>query len=251
MVSTIQTLGAQMYIPFASGTPTTFEHSQTSTKAAVAHSEPLDALVALEQIGTRHCFERGKEIYAEGDVADCWYRLVSGAVRIYKLLANGRRHIGQFCFADDCFGIHAVGPRAASAASIGDVVVTRFPQHAAGRLIAEKPLLARELYDRTLRELVNAQRRTLLLGRMTASERVASFLIEVSERHDSCHVLELPMTRSDIADYLGMSIETVCRELSALKRDGVIASSKSRSARIELRDRNALEVLCEGARENH
>ena len=86
---------------------------------------------------------------------------------------------------------------------------------------------------------------------MTASERVASFLIEVSERHDSCHVLELPMTRSDIADYLAMSIETVCRELSALKRDGVIASSKSRSARIELRDRNALEVLCEGSRENH
>lgn len=76
-----------MYIPFASGTPTTFEHSQTSTKAAVAHSEPLDALVALEQIGTRHCFERGKEIYAEGDVADCWYRLVSGAIRICKLLA--------------------------------------------------------------------------------------------------------------------------------------------------------------------
>jgi CRP-like cAMP-binding protein len=240
-----------MYIAFASGAPTTFEHSHTATKAAVAHSEPLDALAALEQIGTRRCFERGKEIYADGDASDCWYRVVSGAVRICKLLADGRRHIGQFCFADDCFGLHAVGPRAASAEAIGDVVVTRFPQHAADRLIAENPLLARQLYDRTLRELVNAQRRTLLLGRLTASERVASFLIEVSERHDSCHVVELPMTRTDIADYLGLTIETVCRELSALKRDGVIASPKFRSDRVELSDRDALEVLCEGARKNH
>ena len=134
---------------------------------------------------------------------------------------------------------------------IGDVVVTRFPQHAADRLIAENPLLARQLYDRTLRELANAQRRTLLLGRMMASERVASFLIEVAERRDSHHTLDLPMTRGDIADYLGLTIETVCRELSALKRDGVIAGSRSRSDRIELRDRDALEVLCEGARQNH
>jgi len=97
-----------------------------------------------------------------------------------------------------------------------------------------------------LRELSNAQRRTLLLGRLLASERVASFLVELSKRYDTCHILVLPMTRSDIADYLGLTIETVCRELSALKRYGIIASTSPRPDRIELRDCKALEALCEG-----
>ena len=76
-------------------------------------------------------------------------------------------------------------------------------------------------------------------------ERVASFLVELSKRYDTCHILVLPMTRSDIADYLGLTIETVCRELSALKRYGIIASTSLRPDRIELRDCKALEALCE------
>jgi CRP-like cAMP-binding protein len=83
----------------------------------------------------------------------------------------------------------------------------------------------------------------LLLGRMTAAERVASFLIEVSDRRQMRNVVDLPMTRTDIADYLGLTIETVCRELSKLKRDGIIASVKPRTHRILLRDRDVLEAM--------
>jgi len=116
----------------------------------------------------------------------------------------------------------------------------------ADRLIAENPRLALDLYNRALIELTHIRRRMLLLGRMLASERVASFLIEISDRQDARQMIELPMSRSDIADYLGLSIETVCRELTKFKRDGIIASPQ-RSDRIELRNREALEDLCEAS----
>ncbi len=174
-----------MYVPFsADPLGTTFLQSRAST-GAVTQPEDFGPLVELEQIGTRRCFNRDEEIFAEGDVGDCWYRVVSGTVRICKLLRDGRRHVAQFCFADDCFGLPAGG------------------------------------------------------------KRVASFLVELSKRYDTCHILVLPMTRSDIADYLGLTIETVCRELSAFKRYGIIASTSLRPDRIELRDCKALEALCE------
>ena len=237
-----------MYVPFSAdpvGTTLLQSRALPST-GAVTQPEDFGPLVELEQIGTRRCFNRDEEIFAQGDVGDCWYRVVSGTVRICKLLRDGRRHVAQFRFADDCFGLPAGGMRMESAEAIGDVVVTRYPQRATDRLIDENPRLARDLYDRMLRELSNAQRRTLLLGRLLASERVASFLVELSKRYDTCHILVLPMTRSDIADYLGLTIETVCRELSALKRYGIIASTSRRPDRIELRDCKALEALCEG-----
>ncbi len=211
--------------------------------AAITRSGQLDALLALEQIGIRRSFARDAEIYAEGAAADCWYKVVSGTVRICKLLADGRRHIAEFCFAGDCFGLPPAGTRVFSAEAVGDVIVMRYPQRLADRLIDENPRLARGLYDKTLRDLAHAQTRMLLLGRMTASERVARFLLELAERRDARHVLDLPMSRSDIADYLGLTIETVCRVLSIFKRDGVIAIPTPH--RIELRDREALEMLGE------
>ncbi len=84
----------------------------------------------------------------------------------------------------------------------------------------------------------------MLLGRLLAAERVASFLIEISERQDTYRVIDVAMSRSDIADYLGMTIETLCRQLSKLKRAGIIASN-NKGDRIELRDRETLEELCE------
>jgi CRP-like cAMP-binding protein len=99
------------------------------------------------------------------------------------------------------------------------------------------------LRDAALPDLANAHGRTLLLGRMTASERIAAFLLEMCERRDRAKFLDLPMSRSDIADYLGLTIETVCRNLSSLKRDGVIAIPNPQ--RIELRDRAALEEAVE------
>ncbi len=96
----------------------------------------------------------------------------------------------------------------------------------------------------TLRNLAHAQTRLLLLGRMTAPERVASFLLELVERRDVRRILDVPMSRSDIADYLGLTIETVCRVLSAMKRNGAINIPNPH--RIEISDRDALEAMIEG-----
>jgi CRP/FNR family transcriptional regulator, nitrogen fixation regulation protein len=209
--------------------------------AAIAQSGQLDALVALERIGSRRSFARDEEIYAEGDPSDGWYKVVTGTVRISKLLADGRRHIAEFCFSSDCFGLDNASERVFSAEAVGEIIVMRYPRRATERVIDDNPQLARHLCNMTLRDLAHAQTRMLLLGRMTALERVASFLLEMSERRDARRVLDLPMSRNDIADYLGLTIETVCRVLSAFKRGGTIAIPSPH--RIELRDRGALEAL--------
>src|SRR6201981_269752 len=94
--------------------------------AAIARSGQLDALVALDRIGTRHSFSRNAEIYAEGDGSDCWYKVVSGTIRVCKLLADGRRHIAEFCFSGDCFGVDSTSERPYSAEAVDDVIVMRF-----------------------------------------------------------------------------------------------------------------------------
>lgn len=209
----------------------------------IARSGQLDALVALERIGTRRSLSRDDEVYAEGDASDCWYKVVSGAVRICKFLADGRRHIAEFCFAGDSFGLETVGPRLFSAEAVGDVVLMRYPRAATERMIGESAPLARSLCAMTLRGLAHAQSRMLLLGRMTAPERVASFLAEITERRDTPRRIDLPMSRLDIADYLGLTIETVCRVLSSFKREGIIAIPNAH--RIEIRDPAALAAACQ------
>jgi CRP/FNR family nitrogen fixation transcriptional regulator len=209
----------------------------------VTQSGRLDSLIALERIGTRHSFRRDEEIYADGDTSDCWFKVVSGVVRICKFLADGRRHIAAFYFAGDCFGFDTAAERVFSAEAVGDAVMMRYPRRTTERLIDELPALARDFREMTLRGLATAQSHMLLLGRMTASERVAAFLLEIAERRDAVRAVDLPMSRSDIADYLGLTIETVCRVLSAFKRAGAIAIPQPH--RIEFRDRIALQDACD------
>jgi CRP/FNR family transcriptional regulator, nitrogen fixation regulation protein len=234
----------RMFKQFDASTPEPFFSSSQAAGISVAGAGQLDDLVALEQLGSRRGFARDDEIYAEGDHADCWFKVVSGTVRICKLMADGRRHIAEFFHAGDCFGLDGAGERAFTAEAVGNVLAMRFNRTATERLIDERPALARRLCNMTLRNLAHAQTRSLLLGRMTASERVASFLIELAERRDVRRVLAIPMSRNDIADYLGLTLETVCRALSAMKRDGVIAIPHPQ--RIEICDHEALEALVEG-----
>ena len=210
---------------------------------AVAHSGQLDAMVALEQIGVRLNFVRNQEIYAEGEGADCWYKVISGAVRICKLLADGRRYIAEFCFSGDCFGLDSATMRNFSAEAVSDAIVMRLPRKATEQLADRNPALARLLRETMLRDLMNAHGRMLMLGRMTAPERVAAFLLEMFDRRDATRNLSLPMSRNDIADYLGLTIETVCRLLSAFKREGAIAIPNAHQ--VELYDRAALEAIAE------
>jgi CRP/FNR family transcriptional regulator, nitrogen fixation regulation protein len=233
----------EMFKRFGVGAQDNFFTQPNGASVSVARSGHLDELVALEQLGSRRGFARDEEIYAEGAPADCWFKVISGTVRICKLLADGRRHIAEFFYAGDCFGLDGTAERAFAAEAIGDVIVMRFDRTATERLVDKRPELARRMCNMTLRNLAHAQTRLLLLGRMTAPERVASFLIELAERRDVKRMLDVPMARNDIADYLGLTVETVCRVLSAMKRDGSIAISHPQ--RIEIRDREALEALIE------
>jgi CRP/FNR family transcriptional regulator, nitrogen fixation regulation protein len=212
-----------------------------SAPGAIAQSGLIDTLAGFDSIGSRRSFARKEGIFAEGDPGDCWYKVVAGTVRLCKLLAGGRRHIAEFCFSGDCFGLENMPERLFSAEAVNDVIVMRYPRRATERLIDKSPSLARGLRDMTLRDLANAQIRMLMLGRMSAPERVATFLLDMFERRDADRAVDLPMSRNDIADYLGLTIETVCRVMSALKRRGIIGIPTPH--RVELRDRAALAAV--------
>jgi CRP/FNR family nitrogen fixation transcriptional regulator len=214
-----------------------------SAAGAIAQSGLIETLVGFEGIGSRRSFARNEEIFAEGDAGDCWYKVVAGTVRLCKLLADGRRHIAEFYFSGDCFGLENMPERLFSAEAVSDVIVMRYPRRATERLIDASPSLARGLRDMTLRDLANAQIRMMMLGRMSAPERVATFLLDMFERRDATRMLDLPMSRNDIADYLGLTIETVCRVMSAFKRSGAIDIPNPH--RVELRDRAALAAIGE------
>ena len=216
---------------------------QADDHPSVAKSGQLDALVVLERIGTRLSFGRNDEIYGEGDEAQCWYKVISGTVRICKLLADGRRHIAEFCFSGDCFGVDNANERIYAAEAVDDVIVMRFRRGPTEQLVDQNPIVARLLREAMVRDLTTAHARMLLLGRMTASERVAAFLLEMFERRERTKTLDLPMSRIDIADYLGLTVETVCRTLSTLRHDRII--SVPNPHRIELLDRAALEEIGE------
>jgi CRP/FNR family transcriptional regulator, nitrogen fixation regulation protein len=210
---------------------------------AVARSGQLDELAPLERIGVRQTFRRNQEVFAEGDASDQWYRVVAGTVRTCRLLADGRRHVGAFHHAGDFFGIEGSDSRCMSAEAVGDVVVRRYPRQAIEHLADANPGLGRRLRNMAFADLVQAQGRMLLLGRKTALERVASFLLDMIERLDKGRRIELPMSRYDIADYLGLTIETVSRTLSGLKRAGAIALPSTHV--FDVLDRDALEAMAD------
>jgi CRP/FNR family nitrogen fixation transcriptional regulator len=207
----------------------------------VARFGQLDWMVALERIGTRQRVARNREIYAEGEAAQHWYEVLSGTVRVCKFLADGRRHIVEFYSPGDSFGLDSGDERGFSAEAVTDVTVMRYSRAATERALEVSPALDRRLRELMLKSLAAAQGRLLLLGRMTAPERVAAFLLDTIERNDGGVGFDLPMSRSDIADYLGLTIETVCRILSDFKRRGIIAIPNPHH--IEILDHDALEAI--------
>ena len=198
-------------------------------------TDPLDALGTVVTIAT------GAELYGEGDRAEHWYRVRSGIVRTSKLLPDGRRQIDDFLFPGDFFGLEIGATRSLTAEAVNGASVVRY---ARARFDGEAPTdsrLSARLLNITLGRLGKAHERLLTLGRKTAEERVASFLLEMLDRAPSAGAIELAMSRTDIADYLGLTIETVSRTFSALKRDRVIALANAH--RVTIVDLAALETL--------
>jgi CRP/FNR family transcriptional regulator, nitrogen fixation regulation protein len=192
-------------------------------------------------LGTPVSYRRNAEIFGEKEPADYAYRVINGSVRTYKILDDGRRQIGGFHLPGDIFGLLEFGDEHAfSADAITDTTVLVVKRKMLAMLAGRHPAIARELFTFSGRELRRVQDHVLLLVK-TAQERVASFLLEMADRDCSGNVVQLPMSRQDIADYLGLTIETVARTLTVLEGTAVIELSTSR--RIVLRDRSALERL--------
>jgi CRP-like cAMP-binding protein len=183
---------------------------------------------------------RGQEIIAEGAAAESCFRVVSGSVRLVKLMADGRRQVCEFLVPGDFIGLEAREQNYFSAEAVTETVLVRYPRRQVETLIATTPALAQHVHAMTSAVLQRAYERMVLICHKTAHERIAWFLLEMIERSSTQDSVMLPMTRSDIADYLGLVIETVSRVLTLLKHSGTIAIRNVN--RIVLLDREALEA---------
>ena len=188
----------------------------------------------------------GEILFGEGDELTSVYEIVRGMLRLVKLLPDGRRQITGFLSAGHLLGLAPEGVSVYTAEAVTEVTLCRYGRAAFERLIDEVPGFAKRLLAATSHELRVAQEQMLLLGRKTATEKVASFLLLIANEQAGNDVqeMDLPMTRCDIADYLGLTIETVSRTLTKLKQDGLIALPSP--TRIEFRDRDQLKELAAG-----
>jgi CRP/FNR family transcriptional regulator, nitrogen fixation regulation protein len=219
-----------------SGTQGLGRSVQIAPPAAASH-ELTDA---LDMMGAPISFVRNAEIYGENEPAQYLYKLVSGTIRTSKVLNDGRRQIGEFYMPGDIFGLEMGNDHSFSAEAITDAKVIVIKRSAVEALATRDNDVARQLWATTGRELQRMQDHILLLIK-TAQERVAGFLLEMAERIKSTTEVELPMSRQDIADYLGLTVETVSRTLTILENSSAIALPSSR--RIVLRNRAALRRL--------
>ena len=195
---------------------------------------------SIELMGALMPFARNSEVFGENEPADYLYKLVSGSVRSYKVLVDGRRQIGAFYVPGDIFGLESGDAHTFSAEAVSDCKILVIKRSAVMTLAARDPEVARQMWAATAGELKRVQAHSLLLIK-TAQERVASFLLEMADRVPADGLVELPMSRQDIADYLGLTIETVSRTLTHLEKTAAIGVPSSR--RILLRNRSALNRL--------
>lgn len=173
--------------------------------------------------GTQMVLAKGEELFAEGEQAEYFYRVVSGAIRSYKLLSDGRRQIDAFHLEGDIFGLEAGAQHRFSAEAVGNAVVVAYRRNRLAAVIQDDPAFRDQIMSATLRSLERAQDHMLLLGRKTAQEKLATFLLDMAQRLSDDHEhVELPMQRTDIADHLGLTIETVSRTLTQFARSGLI-----------------------------
>jgi CRP/FNR family transcriptional regulator, nitrogen fixation regulation protein len=207
-------------------------------KGLAADTHALDGWI--ERMGTPMSFVRNEEIYGEQEPAGCIYKVVSGTVRTCRVLIDGRRQIGAFYLPGDTFGMESGEHHAFSAEAVTGAKVLVVNRGNAVSLAAWDNELGRQLWTLMSYELQRAQDHVYLLIK-TAPERVAGFLLEMAQRIQTSDQVELPMSRRDIADYLGLTIETVSRMLTQLERASTIALPESK--RIVLRDHAVLKEL--------
>lgn len=231
--------------PIDAGAPcSTCEIRELSMCNALSAAE----LARLRAIISSVHLDAGRVAINEGDHATDLFNVVRGSVKLYKLLPDGRRQVTGFLFPGDFLGIALNDIYAYSAEAIEPVQLCRFPRGRLESLLAELPKLERRMLGETANELAAAQDQMLLLGRKTARERVASFIVSLSRRAEKrrrpASPVEVPMNRTDIADFLGLTTETVSRTLTQLRQAKLIATK--RRGLIEILDSNGLNDLIDG-----
>jgi CRP/FNR family nitrogen fixation transcriptional regulator len=181
------------------------------------------------------------QVYAEGDPAENFFRVQSGVVRVCKFLRDGRRLIDAFHGPDEVCGFEAASHYRRTAEAVGDCTLIAYRRAGVDSAAVTDPALARQLLSYAMRGMIRAQDHSLLLGRKGAVEKVAAFLMEWARYSPGSRTIWLVMTRQDIADYLGLTIETISRSLSQLERQDVIELPSARE--IRLKDPAALRRL--------
>jgi CRP/FNR family nitrogen fixation transcriptional regulator len=207
--------------------------------AFLPQPHPGNLLAPIANLATTLQVDRDDEIISQGEAAEYCYEVVSGCVRTVRLLEDGRRQVGEFLMAGDIFGWDTLDEYEFGAEAVNACVLRRVRLSAIEDRASQDLAFSRHLRAFGIAQIRQARGRLVLLGRKTAAERVASFLLEMADRLHLTNalVIDLPMNRGDIADYLGLTIETVCRELTDLRHQGTIAVER---ARISILDGRAL-----------
>jgi CRP/FNR family transcriptional regulator, nitrogen fixation regulation protein len=193
-------------------------------------------------LGSTRCLAKDETVFAEGDRAAFFYKVISGAVRTSKLLSDGRRQIDAFHLPGDIFGIESGEEHRFTAEALGPATVVAYRRCGLEVLASTDAAFSRQIVAAMMRSLERAQEHMLLLGRKSAMEKIATFLLDMANRFAGTDHVDLPMSRTDIADHLGLTIETVSRSLTQLERQGVIALPAHRRT-ILLRNKAALRHL--------
>lgn len=205
-------------------------------------------LAEVETHSTQLVLSAGDQLFDEGQRADHVFNVTEGTLKIFKLLPDGRRQVTGFLFAGDFLGLASQETYAYSAEAVTQARLCRFQRRQLDNILGRHPEMERGLLTKASHELAEAQEQMLLLGRKTARERVASFLLLLSRRAKQrgaiAEPINVPMSRTDIADYLGLTTETVSRTFTRLKNEGTIRLLPG--GKVSLADRAALETLDAG-----
>lgn len=224
----------------------------TSRSRAICSVLESDELKTFRKFGTTLRLAPGETLFYEDDPACSVYSVTRGTLRLTKMLPDGRRQIADFLFPGDFLGFTLEEEHAFSAEAVTEVEICRFPLARFEAFAAGHPQLKWRLLALAAQELAATRQQVLRLGRKSATERIASFLLMLANRDreagrvsaDDGMIVVLPMSRTDIGDYLGLRIETISRELSALKAQKIIRLASTQ--RIEILDEERLESIAAG-----
>lgn len=216
----------------------TVRHRAICSAVDFDHTYDLDAIVGHRDLSS------GRVIFEEGDAADTVYNISAGEVRLFKLLPDGRRQITGFLRPGDFLGLSSHGTYSYGAEAMTNVSLCIFRLSDLNRLFDTYPKVRERLLEKANDELAAAQEQMLLLGRKTAREKVLSFLLSRARHEDGDgydQEVSVPMTRADIADYLGLTVETVSRTFTALRDEGLIQTPTAN--RVVLGDLERIEDI--------